>query len=111
MPLPWHSTARRLQASTAALEHARARPLARLASGAQCALSYLRAIGREDAPALCVTHCDIIRALVARAIGTGFNRMLEFDCDPASCTTLEIGDGDMRIIALNERFGSDLNSG
>jgi probable phosphoglycerate mutase len=82
-----------------------------MAEACERALSYLRAIGRQDAPALYVTHCDIIRALVVRALGTGFDRMLEFDCDPASCTTLEIGDRDMRIIALNERFGSDLNSG
>jgi probable phosphoglycerate mutase len=82
-----------------------------MAEACDRAMSYLRDIGREDAPALCVTHCDIIRALVVRVRGTEFNRMLEFDCDPASCTTLEIGDGDMRIIALNERFGSDLNSG
>jgi len=67
------------------------------------ALAYLRGLATEDAPALCVTHCDIIRALVVRALGIGFERMFAFDCDPASCTTLEIGDGEMRIVALNER--------
>jgi probable phosphoglycerate mutase len=74
-----------------------------MAEASDRALAYLRQLGDEDAPALCVTHCDIIRALVVRALGLGFERMLEFDCDPASCTTLEIGDGDMRIVTLNER--------
>jgi probable phosphoglycerate mutase len=82
-----------------------------MAEACDRAMSYLGDIGREDAPALCVTHCDIIRALAVRARGTEFDRMLEFDCDPASCTTLEIGEGDMRIIAPNQRFSSDLNSG
>jgi len=41
--------------------------------------------------------------VVVRALGLGFERMLAFDCDPASRTTLQIGDGGMRIVALNER--------
>ena len=67
------------------------------------ALAYLRGIAVNDSPALCVTHCDIIRALAVRALGLGFDRLLAFDCEPASCTTLAIGDGELRIIALNER--------
>jgi len=67
------------------------------------ALSYLHGLGADDSPALCVTHCDVIRAVVVRALGLGFERMLAFDCDPASRTTLQIGDGGMRIVALNER--------
>jgi probable phosphoglycerate mutase len=68
------------------------------------ALAYLRGLAEEDMPALCVTHCDIIRALVVRALGTGFERMFAFDCDPASCTTLDLEDGGMRVVALNERL-------
>ena len=67
------------------------------------ALAYVSGLADGDAPALCVTHCDIIRAVVVRALGLGFDRILEYECDPASCTTLEIGDGELRIIALNQR--------
>ena len=74
-----------------------------MAEASDRALAYLRGLSADDSPALCVTHCDIIRGVVVRALGIGFDRMFAFDCDPASCTTLEIGDGRIRIVALNER--------
>ena len=74
-----------------------------MAQASDRALAYLHALAPDDAPALCVTHCDIIRALVVRVLGIGFERMFAFDCDPASCTTLDISDREMRIVALNER--------
>jgi broad specificity phosphatase PhoE len=74
-----------------------------MAEASDRALAYLRGLAADDAPALCVTHCDIVRAMVVRALGLGFDRMFAFDCDPGSCTTLAIGDGEVRIVALNER--------
>ena len=75
-----------------------------MAEASDRALAYLRGLAEEDMPALCVTHCDIIRALVVRALGIGFERMFAFDCDPTSCTTLDLEDGGMRVVALNERL-------
>ncbi len=53
---------------------------------------------------LCVTHCDVIRALVATCLGLPIDRMLGFECDPASLTTLALfEDGGARLVTLNER--------
>lgn len=53
---------------------------------------------------LCVTHCDVIRGLVARLIGLPLDRMLDFDCDPASLTTLSLhAEQAGRLVSLNER--------
>ncbi len=38
-----------------------------------------------------VTHCDIIRALVARVLGLSLDRILSFDVYPASVTRLVVG--------------------
>jgi broad specificity phosphatase PhoE len=67
------------------------------------AAGYLAALGPEDFPALCVTHCDVIRGIVAHVLGLDLAHMFRFECDPASLTTLDLTDGRMRLIALNER--------
>ena len=67
------------------------------------AVAYVESIGRAG-PVLCVSHCDIIRGLVAHYLGLSLDRTLAFDCDPASITTLELGDDGGRVVALNERF-------
>ena len=56
-----------------------------------------------DAPALCVSHCDVIRGVVASYLGLDLDRLLSFDCDPGSVTTLELWPGGGRVVALNER--------
>lgn len=66
------------------------------------ALDHISAIV-EDGPVLCVSHCDIIRGVVARVLGLGFDRLLAFDCSPASVTTIESIDGNWRVVTLNER--------
>ena len=67
------------------------------------AVAYLDTLEADDFPALCVTHCDVIRGLVVRQIGLGFDRMFAIDCDPASRTTLDRSEHAMRLVALNER--------
>ncbi len=66
------------------------------------ALDHISAID-ENGPVLCVSHCDIIRGVVARVLGLRFDRMLAFDCDPASLTTIEANAGCWRVVTLNER--------
>ena len=67
------------------------------------AASYIDALEPGDFPALCVTHCDVIRGVVVRQLGLGFDRMFALDCDPASRTTLDRTEHAMRLVALNER--------
>jgi len=57
-----------------------------------------------EAPLLCVSHCDIIRGVVAYYLGLATDRLLAFDIDPASLTELLLhGDGSGRVVTLNER--------
>ena len=50
-----------------------------------------------------VTHCDVIRGLVADVLGVPMRGIFAFDCDPGSITTLADGDGGWRLLSLNER--------
>jgi len=53
---------------------------------------------------LCVSHCDIIRGVVAHYLGLDLDRLLAFDVDPASLTTLALhSSSGGRVVALNER--------
>ena len=52
---------------------------------------------------LCVSHCDIIRGVVAHHLGLSLDHLLRFDCDPASLTTLAAFSGGARLVCLNER--------
>ena len=52
---------------------------------------------------LCVTHCDIVRGVVAHMLGLSADNLLRFDVDPASLTTLEVAPWGMRLVSLNER--------
>ena len=66
------------------------------------ARDHLAAIA-EDGPVLCVSHCDIIRGVVAALLGMPLDRLLAFDCDPAALTILAWHDGGARLVTLNER--------
>ncbi len=74
-----------------------------MAQAVERAWRYIHALPAGDAPALCVTHCDVIRGLVARHFDLPFNAIYGFDCDPGSVTTLELSDTGIRLVALNER--------
>lgn len=52
---------------------------------------------------LCVSHCDIIRGLVCHYLGLDLDRLLAFDIDPGSITTIRLDDGLDRVVAVNER--------
>jgi probable phosphoglycerate mutase len=51
-----------------------------------------------------VTHCDIIRAVVARVLGLSLDHFGRFDIDPASCTRLAVGDWGAKVLSLNETY-------
>jgi ribonuclease H / adenosylcobalamin/alpha-ribazole phosphatase len=75
-----------------------------MAEAVERASTYVRGLDVAAYPALCVTHCDIIRGLIVRALGLSLDRMFDFDCEPASVTTLEIDGDRTRVVALNERL-------
>jgi broad specificity phosphatase PhoE len=49
-----------------------------------------------------VSHCDIIRAVVARVLGLSLDHYGRFDIDTASITRLAVGDWGAKVLALNE---------
>jgi broad specificity phosphatase PhoE len=49
----------------------------------------------------CVSHCDVIRALVAHYLGLDVDRLLSFDVDPASVSIIAFGAGPGRVVAVN----------
>ena len=49
-----------------------------------------------------VSHCDIIRAVVAQVLGLSLDHYGRFDVDPASITRLAVGDWGAKILSLNE---------
>lgn len=65
------------------------------------ALAYLTRLPDEAAPALCVTHCDIIRGILADQSGATLNALLDFQCDPGSVSTLALNGKASRICSIN----------
>lgn len=52
-----------------------------------------------------VTHCDMIRALVARTLDLSLDNLLRFEIAPASLSRLEAGAWGARVLSLNETHG------
>lgn len=69
------------------------------------AVEYVRRVAAEfaDRTVALVSHCDIIRSIVAWVLGLSLNRILSFDVDPASVTRLTVGVWGARLVTLNER--------
>jgi ribonuclease H / adenosylcobalamin/alpha-ribazole phosphatase len=49
-----------------------------------------------------VTHCDIIRGVVARVLGLSLDNIHRFDIDPASVSRLLVGEWGARVLSVNE---------
>ena len=52
-------------------------------------------------PVMCVTHCDIIRGVIAHYLGLDLDRLLRFDVDPGSVSTIVIGDWGGKVTMMN----------
>jgi ribonuclease H / adenosylcobalamin/alpha-ribazole phosphatase len=52
----------------------------------------------------CVSHCDIIRGVIAFYLGLPLDNLLRFDVDPASISRLAVGDWGARVMSMNERL-------
>ncbi|VXC28857.1 histidine phosphatase family protein [Sphingomonas sp. 8AM] len=65
------------------------------------AVTFVAACG--EGVTLCVSHCDVIRGVVAHYLGLPLERIFSLGCDPGSVTTLSLeGEGAM-VVAVNER--------
>jgi broad specificity phosphatase PhoE len=67
------------------------------------ARAHVAALAGEGGGVVCVSHCDIIRGLIADALGLPFDNLLRFDIDTASLSTLVVGSWGARVVSLNER--------
>ncbi|WP_420140092.1 histidine phosphatase family protein [Sphingomonas sp.] len=74
-----------------------------MAAATRRAVDHLEHL-EEEGPVLCVSHCDVIRGVVSQYLGLDADRILSFDCDPGSLTTLSLYQGGGRVVALNERL-------
>jgi ribonuclease H / adenosylcobalamin/alpha-ribazole phosphatase len=86
------------------------RALARPPGGESMAEAVARAVAHVEAAARAhdeaavalVTHCDIIRGVIAHYLGLGLDRLLSFDVDPASVSRLAVGGWGGRLLSVNE---------
>ncbi len=76
-----------------------------MAEAQERAVAHVQQVAREFAGRMValVSHCDIIRAVVAWVLGLSLNRILSFDVDPASVTHIVVGEWGARLVRLNER--------
>src|SRR5215218_2542888 len=77
-----------------------------MAEAVSRASSALAALVREhdSETIVAVSHCDIIRGIIAHHLGLGLDHLLRFDVDPASVSRIAIGAWGARIISMNERL-------
>ena len=57
-----------------------------MAAAADRALAHLHRLAERGGggPVLCVSHCDVIRGVIARVLGLGLDNILRFEIGPAS---------------------------
>lgn len=51
-----------------------------------------------------VSHCDIIRGVIAHHLGLSLDNILRFDIAPASVSRLALSDGSAQVVSVNERL-------
>lgn len=73
-----------------------------MAAATARAAAHVASLEHVGGTILCVSHCDVIRGVVAQFLGLGLDRLLAFDCAPGSLTTLALAHGQGRIVTLNE---------
>ncbi len=58
----------------------------------------------DDQTIVAVTHCDIIRGVIAEYLGLTLDNILRFDVDPASVSRIELSRWGARVRSINERL-------
>ncbi len=77
--------------------------MAEAAERASAALDEL-AREHEGETIVAVSHCDIIRAVIAGKLGLSLDHLLRFDLDPASVSRISIGPWGAQVHSINERL-------
>jgi probable phosphoglycerate mutase len=77
-----------------------------MAEATDRAFGFLEEASRDHADRLivAVSHCDIIRGVIARCLGLALDNLLRFDVDPASVSRVMIGSWGSRVLSVNERL-------
>jgi probable phosphoglycerate mutase len=75
-----------------------------MAAAQERAMAHLRGAAERHAggTVAMVTHCDIIRAIVAAVLGLSLDRILRFDVSPATISRIAAGEWGERLMTLNE---------
>jgi ribonuclease H / adenosylcobalamin/alpha-ribazole phosphatase len=60
------------------------------------------ALAAPGATIAMVSHCDVIRAVVAQVLDLSLDRILRFEVDPASVTRIAVGTWGGKLLSLNE---------
>jgi broad specificity phosphatase PhoE len=60
-------------------------------------------LAEDGAPAILVSHGDVIRAALLRILGLGLDAYDRIVVDPASCSELALWPGGGRVVSINER--------
>ena len=67
------------------------------------AMAHLDGLARQGGgPVLCVSHCDVIRGVIAHALGLSLDNILRFEIAPASISwVMAHGQGSFHVLTLN----------
>ncbi len=78
--------------------------MAEATARAAAAIEAVAAVHPDRSVAV-VTHCDIIRGVIAHYLGLSSDNVLRFDIAPGSVSRLAVGHEYAQLISLNEKSG------
>lgn len=75
-----------------------------MAAAVRRAMRHLDGLGRAGETVLCVSHCDVIRGVVAHCLGLSLDNILRFEVGTASICWLNAdGQGGAQVLTVNAR--------
>ncbi len=74
-----------------------------MAAAVARAMAHLEGLVRQGGgPVLCVSHCDVIRGVIAHALGLSLDNILRFEIAPASVSWVQVhGQGLAHVLTIN----------
>lgn len=69
--------------------------------------SHIEGLAGGPGAIVMVTHCDVIRGVVAHYLGLPMQAIFRFEVAPASITTLRVEDGRVTLVNLNVRIDDE----
>jgi broad specificity phosphatase PhoE len=66
-------------------------------------VAHLDGMARQGGgPVLCVSHCDVIRGVIAHALGLSLDNILRFEIAPASVSWVQVhGQAWVHVLSIN----------